>query len=425
MLVLRPYLINKSITRLTKRISLLRILVPFKIALALLCGLIGYQYFQTKIYQFPERNSFNGDVLYNPYESINGKWLKANFHAHSISWGGITNGHQTGDSIVSTYLKSGYDIAGISDYLRINPSIYVSENLAIPVYEHGMNVDKSHQLAIGAERVDYFDVSLWQTRSTRQFIINKLKETASVVCVNHPGKLRAYPLSNIDDLTGYECMEVLCRTRTYLSHWDEVLSSGRPVWILGNDDTHDLNREKFAISWSQLFVTEPGQAGVISALKRGSTVGVRRKVIINSIDSLQQWANQHEGQVVKKVITHDSTVTYLFNSTIQRVTLVGQNGLEKATYKHVDSVTYTFQSNDTYIRAVAETDTHISYMNPVLRYDGINEVANSSLARVEILPTLIMRISVVVAYGIIILLLFPSTINQLLYGNQKPIFANG
>ncbi len=425
MQTLKSYLTSKFITRLPKRISLVRILVPFKIAIVLIIGLVGFQYFQTKIYRFPEKRPFQGNVLYNPYESSNGKWHKANFHAHAISWGGLTNGHQPGDSLLATYLKSGYDIACISDYQRINSSIYASGNLAIPVYEHGMNVDKTHQLAIGAERVDYFDVFLWQTRSTRQFIINKLKESSAVVCVNHPAMFNAYPLSDIDDLTGYECMEVLNRHRNYLSYWDEALSSGKPVWILANDDTHDVNKEKFAISWSQLFITEPGQPGIIGALKRGSTVGVRRKVKLSSVDSLQRWAYQHEGQVLKSVVTQGSTVAYFFNSTIQRVTLFGQNGEEKASFRNVDSVSYAFQSDDTYIRAVAETDAHISYLNPIFRHDGLSQVANTSLAHVEILPTLIMRISIVVAYCIFILLLFPQTTNQLFYGNQKPTLVYG
>ena len=62
----------------------------------------------------------------------------------------------------------------------------------IPAYEHGYNIGKHHQLAIGARKVDWVDFPIWQSRSHLQFIINRVAATADLVAIVHPESRNAY-----------------------------------------------------------------------------------------------------------------------------------------------------------------------------------------------------------------------------------------
>lgn len=423
MQIQKLYLSNQSLLKIRARLFRFLRSTPVSISIAILSAIFCYQYFQTKIYKFPKPEPFQGEYLYNPYGNLNGKWLKANLHAHAKSWFGLTNGKQSGDELIKAYKKFDYDIAGISDYHRINNSIYVEGNIAIPVYEHGINISKVHQSAIGATDVTFYDVFLWQNTSIRQFLLNKLKEHAPVVAINHPAMWNGYSENDMANLTGYECLEVLNSNNTFFPHWDAALSSGRPVWILANDDCHDLNKENFAIAWTLVNATEPSPNEVITALKNGSTIGVKRKAHHSNYNTLQESDFKSNGQVLKEVFTKGETVIFRFDTTVINVNLIGQNGDIKASFNNTDSITYTFNKNDTYIRAVAETNDFDIYLNPILRYNGTSAVVNTSLAQVEILSTIIMRVGILLSYSLLTVILFPTFFSQLFYGVKKPDYT--
>ena len=44
----------------------------------------------------------------------------------------------------------------------------------MPLYEHGYNISKEHQLAIGAERVEWLDFPFWTWLNQKQFILNRV-----------------------------------------------------------------------------------------------------------------------------------------------------------------------------------------------------------------------------------------------------------
>ena len=71
---------------------------------------------------------------------------------------GLTSGAQTDGVVAEAYRARGYDAAAISNYQSIT---HVGSD-TLPVYEHGFNIGKHHQLAIGAHGVTWFDLPLWQ-----------------------------------------------------------------------------------------------------------------------------------------------------------------------------------------------------------------------------------------------------------------------
>src|ERR1700759_1199251 len=99
------------------------------------------------VYRFPASQPFAGSALWNPYAQLTGTWLKANLHAHGVAWGGFTNGKQSDNDVVQAYKQHGYAVAGVSNYGSIAALHGID---TIPLYEHGYNISKAHQLAGGA-----------------------------------------------------------------------------------------------------------------------------------------------------------------------------------------------------------------------------------------------------------------------------------
>ena len=384
-----------------------------RFSIALLSGIIAFQYFQTKVYEFPAPKPFSGQYWYNPYETLNELWLKANFHAHARSWFGLTDGKQSGDVMIKTYRDLGYHIACLSDYHKINASIFTPGNISIPVYEHGSNLVKSHHLGIGAAHVVFNDVCLWQTNSIKQFFIQQVKKHASLVCINHPGLAGGHTIDEISQLTGYECLEVFNNHLQYFPYWDAVLSAGRPVWILGNDDCHDLTKEKFATSWNLINAAVANPTAALEAIRSGRSIAVRRNSIIYDYDSLRAWTRRNKGDILRKVVVDGDRVVYWFNGQAARVKLIGQGGHKLKEASGVDSIAYRFSAQDTYVRAEIETPAFTAYLNPLIRYDGTSAPSNVMLAKVRSFPTWTMRLSVMILYTLLIGILFPHLVHRI------------
>lgn len=61
----------------------------------------------------------------NPYESLNGKWLKGNLHAHTAPTSPC--GRVPIEQVLGLYEKSGFDFIAISDHLKYTPVDDLSE----------------------------------------------------------------------------------------------------------------------------------------------------------------------------------------------------------------------------------------------------------------------------------------------------------
>ncbi len=196
---------------------------------------------------------FEGPYWYNPYQEVHpgGQWLRANFHAHSNAWGFVTSGRKnTVEDIVCKYDSLGYDIIGISDYHRITNPFAAGDaagtprgRLFVPVYEHGYNVMKTHQGAIGARKVYWNDYILPQTWSQKQHIIRKLKEKSRLVVLHHPAWMGGYSKKDMRSLTGYDLFEVLNDFWISEELWDVALSAGRPALLIAGDDAHNVFKQ--------------------------------------------------------------------------------------------------------------------------------------------------------------------------------------
>lgn len=335
-----------------------------KWALLAVALLVGLPYAWGPIYRFPAPSVFAGAHFLNPYADLRGTWQRANLHAHGRAWSGLTNGQQPDEEVVRHYRSLGYSVAGVSDYERIAAFHGVP---TIPVYEHGYNIGKHHQLAIGAHTVEWFDFLLWQSISQEQYIVDRVARTADLVAIAHPSFKYVYSLEDMRRLTGYELLEVVNGTLVADRAWDAALSTGHAVWAIGDDDTHDVNDPKrTAVAWSMIDAPTPSTSDVVSALRAGRTYAVARAAkevtsLVNMMDTTVTNVRIAEGRLL--VTCAGEPATFLF---------VGQNGNVRKTVKGVASADYAFDPNDTYIRTVISSPKTTMYLNPVLRYDGVH-----------------------------------------------------
>jgi hypothetical protein len=330
-----------------------------KHALLALALLIALPYGWAPMFEFPEPAPFSGGHFLNPYDNLVPTWQRANLHAHGRAWGGLTSGRQPDDVVADTYRQMGYSVPGISDYHHIAAFDGVQ---TLPIYEHGYNIRKAHQLAIGARSVDWFDFPLWQSLSHRQLVINRVAATADLVALAHPNSRNAYSDEDLRALTGYQLLEVVNGTHRSEEPWDTALSSGRAVWALANDDTHDLDDpERTAVAWNMVNAATPSTADIVQALRSGRAYAVLslrgRRATVDAALSDVQFS---DGTLVVTTTGAPSTINF-----------IGQGGALRKTVENTTTASYTFESRDTYIRPVIESPQVTILLNPVVRHDGV------------------------------------------------------
>jgi hypothetical protein len=315
---------------------------------------VGFPYVLSPVYRFPPPRTFSGPALWNPYAHLTGSWQRANLHAHGHAWSGLTNGTHTDDEVVQAYHERGYSVAGVSDYQWIAAQHGVP---TMPLYEHGYNISKEHQLAVGAERVEWLDFLLWTWINQKQFILNCVAGTTALVAINHPGT--AYSEGDFRKLTGYHLMEVINGPFGFEDLWDAALSSGHPVWALANDDIHDLtNVRRLAIAWNMIDAPSASVPDVIAALRAGRAYAV-------------SLVGEKADAALASVKVQDSTLTVASSGVPATYVFIGQNGSVRQSFDQVMQATYEIGKDDTYVRTVIRTPNMVMYLNPVLRYDGV------------------------------------------------------
>jgi hypothetical protein len=345
-----------------------------KRALFILGVLLALPYACAPIYRFPPPATFAGPHFYNPYAHSSGTWQRANLHAHGRVWFGLTNGRQSNEDVAARYRELGYSVAGISNYHQIAAHDGVA---TIPAYEHGYNIGKHHQLAIGARQVDWLDFPIWQSRSHLQFIINRVAASSDLVAIVHPESRNAYGEGDLSVLTGYHLIEIVNGKFPHDAAWDAALSSGRAVWGIGNDDNHDLeDRERLGIGWTMIDAPSASTADVVAALRTGRSYAVLRT------------DERAPGTVFHGATIDNHTLTVAVTGAPANFDFIGQNGVVKKTVTDTLTASYDLEPADTYIRTAIRAPRTTMYLNPVIRYD---QALPAPHATIDAARTWIMR----------------------------------
>jgi hypothetical protein len=355
-------------------------------------------YLSTPVYSFRAPEPFSGDKWYNPYAGMDStSWRKANFHFHTREWYGLTAGRgNTEDQFWKTYKMLKYDVPYISNYMSIND--YNKDSaFYIPVYEHGYGVRKKHQILIGAHAVLWRDYSFVQNLNIKQHILNLLRDQNDIVAIAHPDWEGGYSLEDMAYLSNYDLVEALDKNWRSIPQWDAALSAGRPVYMLADDDAHDIsNPYQIGICATYINSVELKSSNLLSSLKSGMAFGA--ELYMSEGDSFEEKALRAAlVPVVNAVEIHGDSLNIRLSEPAGSIVFIGQGGKAKKQVIWTDNAWYRFEPGDTYIRAKVRffNKYHgpgtIFYLNPVFRYNG-ERPYNKLTAEVNFERTWIFRI---------------------------------
>jgi hypothetical protein len=372
-----------------------------------LASVILWFYVSAPIYKFKKPQPFHGDKFYNPYADINAdNWQRGNFQVQSYVWLGLTNGRKnTSEAISNLYHRMGYNVIVTSDYMSINKYNEGSPDY-IPTYEHGYGLHKTHQVCIGSKRVIWYDIPFFPTLSHKQEIINRLRPDNEIIAIAHPDLLDGHTVRDMKFLSGYDLIEVLNNARFSIQHWDSALSNGHAVYILGNDDAHDITNAK-EVGRACTYINAPTnhKDDILKSLKNGKAYGADITVMNNeTID--KKIANASKiPRLESLLIKHDSLIV-IVSDTAAEIGFYGQNGILHDLIRNQKEATYVLKTSDTYIRTeIRFSDKTTFYLNPVFRYSGEAPV-KQNLAEIDTRSTFVFRIIVLVCLVFLVIVFF-------------------
>lgn len=324
-----------------------------RLFVATLVSVLVLPYVAVPIYEAHARTPFAGATLFNPYQGMGSQWQRANFHAHSRAWGGITSGHQQPAEVHAAYVARGYDVVGLSNYHLI--SRLTGDSAFLPIYEHGFSIRKTHQLIIGAREITAIDFPLWQTSSAKQYLLQAMRDTAALTAIAHPYLRTGYDTTQLTTLGGFDLLEVRSHWSDASAWWDAVLTAGNPVWAIGNDDVHDITKPKeIGVVWTMVNAPTAQSADVIPAMRRG-----RMYVVAAAPGSTPARFEELE--------LHGDTLTARFDRGMDTITVIGAGGATLAQATADSAIRYVMTRDDPYARVVGKTPSGTIYLNPVVR----------------------------------------------------------
>lgn len=325
-------------------------------------------------YSFDEPKPFRGDYLHNPYKDMKpDHWVQANFHAHTRQFGGLTNGRlNTNEMLDSVYSVLGFEHVGISDYNKIN--YYDSVNPSfIPAYEHGYGIFKIHQLCIGAEKVRRLDYFAFQNLSMKQHTLNRLEKQTRLAIPAHPSFVKkGYLVEDMKYLSNYKIMEVLNGFRISTAHWDTALSNGHLVYLIGNDDSHDVTDiTDVATRFTMINAKENKAEQLLQSLENGNAVGVDFPIKYD--ETLEQKIKRLENDLpyITQVELKDDTLLISASKDFSKIKFIGNEGRILDEQKNRNTASYVIQAEDNYVRAELKFKDGTSlYLNPITRHEN-------------------------------------------------------
>ncbi|HOY32817.1 MAG TPA: hypothetical protein PKW80_13145 [Bacteroidales bacterium] len=337
-------------------------------------------YYNTKIYRFSNPEPFSGEQFYNPYSDIGEKWVKANFHAHSQAFGGLTKGKNTPSELIERYKSLGYDIICISNYNKLADKT-TEQQLFFSTYEHGYNFNWSHQLVINAGSPSFFDFPFFQSKSHKQYIINKLKKDNTIIALAHPSFKHSYRPNDLKYLVNYDCMEAISPVARSVAEWDYALSNGHAVWIIGNDDAHDISDGNNGVCWTMINTDSICEKDILKSLKKGACCATKG------------WLGQEMNRITSLEVA-DNTYELVLEKNADSILLKSDRGKTVATATDSKQISYKIKPSDTYIRAeIFDSEpwngyTKI-YLNPVFRIDNAIFTQHRDGTEIQVIKTII------------------------------------
>ncbi len=206
-------------------------------------------------------------TIHNPYRDTSIPWLRGNLHAHTT----MSDGDLTPQDLIDQYAARGYDFLAISDHdILTDASAYNALGMTlIPANE--VTVNGPHTVHVGATAVVPPDPN-------RQVVLDGIAKDGGFAFMAHPNWERHFnhcPQGTLESLRGYIGVEIFNGiTRWHpgsnvaTDRWDLLLSQGRRIWGIANDDAHHPGDE--GVGWNVVQSESRDAIAIVDALRAGS-----------------------------------------------------------------------------------------------------------------------------------------------------------
>ncbi len=361
----------------------------FLVLFLAIAWLLVDQYLLCPHYSFTDPRPFHGEKIVNPYADANFNDVStANFHAHTKSWGGLTNGKGNSSDVWQRYDSLGHTFHALSQYHKIDTFNKGKQNY-VPVYEHGYNLKKTHQLIIGAKRVVWKDYIFPQTLHNKQFILHEMaKDTNNLVILNHPAVRSGYDVNDLKLLHYYDHIELLNPSAQSFAHWDTALTAGKKIFVVGNDDNHNIfNDNAIGRFTTLIFGAASDSKKMIDRMKKGQSVAVWLPQIHNETLESKRSKMLNLRSLISGISLIDSMLAINLSKSVAEIRVIGHHGKLKLKQRNISSLTFPFSQNDAYLRVelYLEDGTKL-FLNPIFR-----DMANGNQGRNLIATNFISR----------------------------------
>ena len=185
----------------------------------------------------------------------NPQWFKGNIHTHTTE----SDGDDTPENVVRWYRRHGYDFLVLSDHNHLTLFEYADGRrrfkrpLMVPGEEVSLSIHGGqtpiHINAIGISRV-VEPIDAVETVPTIQANVDAIVSAGGIASINHPNYLWSFDHTHISKVSGATLLEVYNGhpvvnvygapgKPSYEEIWDGVLSSGRAIFGVATDDSHN------------------------------------------------------------------------------------------------------------------------------------------------------------------------------------------
>jgi hypothetical protein len=238
----------------------------------------------------------------------------------------------------------------------------------------------------------------------KQHTLNRLSKHARLVVPAHPSFVKkGYLVEDMKYLSNYKLMEVLNGFRISTDHWDTALSNGHLVYLIGNDDSHDVTDvSDVAKRFTMINAPENEAELLLQALENGNAVGVdfqlrKNETLENKIQRLEK-----DLPYIRQVELRGDTLLISASKKIGTIKFIGQNGEELDVQKRQTTAKYIVQPEDTYVRCVLMFSCGTTlYLNPITRHES-EEIVKQRLDKINYPKTIILWTLYAVIFGFIV-----------------------
>ncbi len=270
-------------------------------------------------------------TIINPYKGYQYDY-KGNLHCHSTNSDGI----DTSSVVGQWYADNSYDFYTISDHDFLTPDPSISGILWIGNTEEDTSDGSSGHM-------NHFNISSPITGGTDQERIDNALSQGGVTIINHPIRAGSgWDAASITALDNAIGMEVYNSKNGDDSSgiWDSVLSSGKTIWGVANDDSHTLAHRGNGYIVVNSAIAIPSEEEIINQLGSGNfyaSRGFDLSISVSGTTISAQTTNGNQirwikksGEIIKTTNSQNDTYSVCGEESYVRIEVLDAFGIAKA-----------------------------------------------------------------------------------------------